>query len=220
MNVQPFFRVAAGAVVTPEIPSAAGNYTISNEPGGKSSSSFPGADRVVSGKFWPLNGTTAALDPLRNMLTISLNPLTTSTTHPHNYWVCYGGWNSSGLDPDGQTVVGTSRPPVLLSMYNRTPYIMMWGMSDSLISDPASLNTGLRLMPGACLAFDGSPQPVYYLSGGTHKYDTLQGVAKPGAFLHVKCLSTVPAYDRTTAAPFNGYLELVVAQAAVNYWTV
>jgi len=215
MNVQPFFRIAAGAVVTPEIPSAAGTYTISTEPGGKSGTAFTGASTVVSGKFWPLNGVTGPSDPLRNRLLLSLYPLTTSAPFGHNYWVCYGGWNLTGKDPDGGVVEDIETDVLLLSLYNRTPYVMEWGISEGLIADPANFSSGQRLLPGACVALDGSPQPIYYQQSGQWYYGVTQGFAGPGAFLNVKCLSTtIKAYDRATAAPFNGYLEIVIAQAS------
>ena len=219
MIAQPFLRVAAGVVVTPETPTASGNFTVSVEPGGKASTSFPGATRAAAAKFWPLNCQAGSLDTSRNMLTLSLDPLTTSSTHPHRYWVCYGGWNTSGLDPEGGTVVGTSRPPVMLAMYNKTPYVLAWQITNGALSEPLDLNTALRLLPGACVALDGAPQPVYYFDSLTTswRYNTLQAVSGPGSFLHVKALSAAPVYDRTTATPLSGYLEIVVAQATTAY---
>ena len=219
MNVAPFFRVAAGVVVSPEIPSATGNYQISTEPGGKTGTSFPAAVAAVSGKFWPLNGKIGPSDPLRNMLSLSLNPLTTTAVHPHKYWVCYGGWNTTGLDADGVVVANISRDPVLLSLYNRTPYVMQWGISETFISDPALFVTGQRLLPGACVAIDGSVQPLYYQLSGSWYYGITQGVGVPGSFLNVRCMAeAIKVYDRTTAAPLNGYLEIVIAQASTEGW--
>lgn len=221
MNVAPFFRIAAGVSVTPEIPSATGNYLISTEPGGKQPSNFPGADRVVSGKFWPLNanGALVTASPT-NLLRLSLDPLTTTTYYAHENWVCYGGWNISGLDADGVSVVGVSRPPILLAMYNRTPYVLSWALTNTSLATGPDLNLAQRLLPGACIAFEGAPQPTYYFDSGTSawRYNTFQGVAPPGAFLHVKATGNAPSYDRTTAAPNNGYLEIVIAQAATAYW--
>jgi hypothetical protein len=216
MIATPFFRVSAGADVSPDLPATTGSVNVSVQPPGKSGSAFPNTARVASAKFWPLNASTNPFGPY-NQLNISLNPLTTSGTTPNNYWVCYGGWNANGLDVDGVSVVGTARPLTLLALYNHTPYIVMWGVTDTATS---FLQSGQRLLPGACAALEGAPRPVYYLDGGTWKYDVMQGVSIPGSHLHVRCLSLAPTYDRTTAAPLSGYLEIVAVQANATpaYW--
>lgn len=216
MIASPFFRVSAGADVTPDIPATYGAVNVSVQPPGKSSSAFPNTSRVSSAKFWPLNGNTNALGAY-NQLNLSLNPLTTSGTTPHNYWVCYGGWNTSGLDVEGASVVGTTRPITMLAVYNNTPYVIMWGVTDSFT---AFMQSGQRLLPGACAVLEGAPRPIYYSDSGTWKYDVMQGVSIPGSHFHARCLSLAPTYDRTTAAPLNGYLEVVTihANSSPAYW--
>jgi hypothetical protein len=106
----------------------------------------------------------------------------------------------------------------MLAMYNRTPYVLAWQITSGALTEPLNLNTALRLLPGACVGLEGAPQPAYYNRLGTWCYDTVQGVSGPGSFLHVKAMDDGPVYDRTTAAPVNGYLEIVIAQAATSYW--
>ncbi len=223
MNIRPFSSIRAGASITPGDPLSVGSYEISVVPGGKGTRQYPNTDRVLSGKFFPLNQDATLASPTRNLLKLSLTGSGIQTTSPHDYWYCYAGWNTTGLDPDGVSVTASQEHTCIIGLYNGTSYSIKWAITNTELADGDAFDAtfaGAVLHPGAAMVMEGPQVPVYYYNGTPpyfYSYDWIVGVAALGtSYLHAVCIDTGGAkYSyNIVSGEMNtgGYFEVVLVQ--------
>lgn len=218
MKAELYTSVRAGGVVTPDVPSTVSPFEISLASTAKKASRYGLTSKLLTAQFWPLNTTTTPGSASRNMLSLPLRGGSVQSVEPHAFWYCYGGWNQSGVDLDGDSIVGVYAQPNFFALYNCTPYVLSWQVTDSKLASPDSFASGLRLLPGCSAVVEGPVTGCYYNTGSAFVYDAKQGPVVLGSWLHVQAIDNRPHYSPETGVLFNGYLEVLIGQGATQYW--